>query len=209
MRRLGHWASVFAIIASAGVAQAQTDGNSSASEQLEEPPGPVFALGFNLVQFLLETAGSTAVKDSSLVTVPIETHASFGGIWGLGGSLLIRSVKDGLVRYDTGFALGIGPRLGFFGDGVEGMFLTVKLGVGYAAGKNYQGQDYNRVDLLVQPEIGYAFAWGAPGFFLGLGAGLRSLIPVSENPGSLNFNAIGKLLHYYTPLINGTVGFDI
>ena len=69
----------------------------------------------------------------------------------------------------------------------------------------------DRIDLGFRPEIGYAFSWGNPGFYLSLGLGMRALFTVycDPPPAERHETSDFDMLIMYTPILNVTMGFDI
>jgi hypothetical protein len=66
------------------------------------------------------------------------------------------------------------------------------------------------VGMQIQPELGWSFSWGPPGFFLAVGVGLQSEVTLTEESHSRwAWNGLGAMINYYLPLVNVTVGFDL
>lgn len=170
---------------------------------------PKFAFGLNAGQPLVLGIASSLFQNSLLLPFSLDVHASFSKKWGLAGNLLYRYHKDGSALSLNEIAVIAGPRWNFSGRNITGGYLTLKVGVGIAVGKDYWRNNYHRFDFIIHPEIGYAISWGAPSVYLAFGIGMQTMIPLFQNPGSINWNSLGKLITYYLPYINVTVGFSI
>jgi hypothetical protein len=175
-----------------------------------QPPADAlqFAVGLNVAQPAAYYIGSSFFENSRLLPVPIEFHGRLSRDLGIGGTLLYRYHRDGTVLHIQEIAAAAGPRISLTGNGLEGPFLSAKIGLGFAGGKDYSGASYSRFDLVLQPEIGYAFWWDSSHLYLVIGAGLQSLVPLLESPRSIPWNSLGKVFQYYQPLVNLTLGFS-
>jgi hypothetical protein len=182
----------------------------SPSYGVPRPPADTlrFALGLNVAQPAAYYIGSSFFEHSRLVPVPIEFHGRLSRDLGIGGTLLYRYHRDGTVLRIQEIAAAAGPRISLTGNGLEGPFLSAKIGLGFAGGKDYSGESYSRFDLVLQPEIGYALWWDSSHLYLVVGAGLQSLVPLLESPRSIPWNSLGKVFQYYQPLLNLTLGLS-
>ncbi len=104
---------------------------------------------------------------------------------------LYRLDKDGddFLTHEFGFAAG--PA--FLSNKLNGFYADVKFGLGYAFGKDYNNSDYNRTDLIIEPDLGYYLCFKS-NFTIALGIGLQSLVKLSES--------------YYGGIRNGTLQAD-
>ncbi len=115
------------------------------------------------------------------------------------------------TKYNEVFLLA-GPRFSPGKKGLEGFYLSIRGGLGTALSPAY----FN-LSALMQPEIGYSFIFGNPGFSLTLGAGVLLNMPFYENirfavPWNKHFksyNFIGVLVHQATPILNLGLGFNL
>ncbi len=102
-----------------------------------------------------------------------------------------------------------GPRFSFATTGLTGFYFAMKGGVGTAI-----SSEYFALSLAAQPEIGYAFSFGNPGFRLELGLGVLANMPFYETVDfavpwkatRLKLSAIGILVHQAIPILNVGVG---
>ena len=179
------------------------------------PAAPRFAIGVNLMQPAIYSLASSFFSNSYFIPVPIEGHVSINPRWGLATTLVYLKHKDGDYKVN-GLQLGLGPRLTLVGEGLRGLYTTFKVGLGFRAGHDYRGADYYRIDLTLQPEIGYSLAWGPPGCFLAFGLGVQLQKPLSETSHSSSgsdwysgwdWNGLGKMINYYLPVVNITLGY--
>lgn len=74
-----------------------------------------------------------------------------------------------------------GPRFTPFKTGLKGFYLSIRAGIGTAISPVY----FN-ISSVLQPETGYTFMFGNPGFTLTLGAGVMLHMPVYQNLPLLN-----------------------
>lgn len=115
------------------------------------------------------------------------------------------------TKYNEIFLLA-GPRFSPLKTGIEGFYVSTRAGLGVAFSPKYWN-----LSMLVQPEIGYTFVFGNPGFSLNLGLGMLFNLPVIEKfdfavPWSKNYkniNALQIIVHNAIPIINIGVGFNI
>jgi hypothetical protein len=168
---------------------------------------PRFAIGLNLMQPAIYGLASTFFDHSYFIPVPIEGHVSINPQWGLATSLVYMKHKDGDYKVN-GLQIGIGPRFTMVGKGLCGLYSTFKVGLGFRAGHDYREDDYYRIDITFQPEIGYSLMWGPPGVFLAFSLGVQLQKPASETEHSdWEWNGLGKMINYYLPVVNITLGY--
>lgn len=74
-----------------------------------------------------------------------------------------------------------GPRFTPLKTGLKGFYVSLRAGIGTAISPVY----FN-VSTVLQPEVGYTFMFGNPGFTLNLGAGAMLHTPVYQNLPLLN-----------------------
>ena len=139
----------------------------------------------------------STIMDPNTTYIPIHIVAnhSFSKHFGLSGLLMYRLEKDNAFKTnEIGFA--VGPS--YLSNELNGFYADLKLGIGLAAGQNNLSEDYTRMDLIIQPDIGF-FKKFSSGFALSLGLGIQSLVKISENPsreGVWEWNKTGKFSHY-------------
>jgi hypothetical protein len=180
---------------------------SPASPPGAAPTAPRFAIGLNLMHPAIYGLASTFFDHSYFVPVPIEGHVSINPQWGLATSLVYLKHKDGDYKVN-GLQIGVGPRFTMVGEGLRGLYSTFKVGLGFRAGHDYREVNYYRIDISFQPEIGYSLAWGPPGVFLAFSLGVQLQKPVSETEHSdWEWNGLGKMINYYLPVVNITLGY--
>jgi hypothetical protein len=115
------------------------------------------------------------------------------------------------TKYNEIFVLA-GPRFSPLKTGIEGFYVSTRAGLGVAFSPKYWN-----LSLLMQPEIGYTFAFTNPGFNLNLGLGMLFNLPFYEKldfavPWSKNYksiNALQIIVHNAIPIINIGIGFNI
>jgi hypothetical protein len=150
---------------------------------------------------------STFFDNSYFVPVPIEGHVAINPQWGLATTLVYMKHKDGDYRVN-GLQIGVGPRFTMVGEGLRGLYSAFKVGIGFRAGHDYRENNYYRIDVTFQPEIGYSLAWGPPGVFLAFGLGVQLQKPVSETEhAAWEWNGLGRMINYYLPVVNVTLGY--
>jgi hypothetical protein len=175
----------------------------------DSPAKPRLALGLNVMQPAIYALASTFFEDSHYIPVPIEAHLSINKQWGLASTLGYFNHQDGDYKVQ-GLQLGLGPRFTFVGDGLRGFYGTLKLGLAFRKGHDYNFDNYYRVGLTLQPEVGYSLAWGPSGLFLAFGLALQTELPLTESSHpTWEWNGLGEMINYYLPIVNITVGFDI
>jgi len=176
--------------------------------QVEQNPQATF-IGINPVHTILVESVSQAIDPSvSYLPIHFTVDHSFSKHFGISGLLLYRLDKDGeyFLTHEFGFAAG--PS--YLSDELKGFYANLKIGVGLSFGKDYNNSDYNRTDLVLQPDIGYYIDF-QNGLTFTIGIGMQSLIKLSESYYGYiwewNFN--GRLSHYYLPVVNFTIGYTI
>jgi hypothetical protein len=171
----------------------------------DEPPAHRFAVGVNVLQPALYGIASSFFEESLLLPVPIEAHVHIHDRWGLTGTLQYRRHKDGDLSVN-GLGLFVGPRLRLTGRDLDGLYATLKVGLAFNGGRDYFQATYNRLDFVLQPELGYAVILGP--VYLGFGAGFEGQIPVfQDRSGTWTWNGLGLMVTSYLPVANLTVAF--
>jgi len=171
------------------------------------PASPRFAIGANLMQPAIYGLASSFFDNSYFISLPIEGHVSIDSQWGLATTFVYLKHKDGDYRV-SGLQLGLGPRLTLVGDGLRGLYSSFKVGLGFRAGHDYREDNYYRLDVTFAPEIGYSLAWGPPGCFLAFGMGVQLQKPISEESHpTWGWNGLGRMVNYYLPVVNITLGY--
>jgi hypothetical protein len=160
----------------------------------------------------LAVVGLTSkIMNPNVTYLPVHLHVmhAFRRHFGLTGMALYRMEKDyNLFTHEVGIA--VGPT--YLSNAIKGYFLDCKFGVAYAFGRDVRKHDYNRTDLIVQPEFGYYFRFKNV-YTMAVGIGLQTLFLYKENPtrrsgfNSWDWNSMSQLAHYYLPVINVSVGF--
>lgn len=124
--------------------------------------------------------------------------------------------KEGVIRakkvwtnFNELFLLA-GPRFSPLKTGLLGFYVSAKGGLGTSFSPAYFS-----VSMLLQPETGYVFSFGEPGFSLTLGLGLLLNMPFYEShPFAVpwrkksNYGALGVLVHQAIPILNLGLGFS-
>jgi len=176
----------------------QTDGND----------GSTF-IGINPAHTIIIQAVSKALDpDVSYLPIHIIVNHSFTEHFGMSGLFLYRLEKDGdnFITHEFGFA--VGPA--YLSKKLNGFYADIKIGLGYAFGTEYNNSDYNRIDLIIEPDLGYYLCFKS-NFTMSIGIGMQSLIKLSESyDGNIwEWNSTGKLSHYYLPVANISFGFKL
>jgi hypothetical protein len=157
---------------------------------------------------IIQAVSKAMDKNVSYLPVHIIMSHSFTEHFGISGLFLYRLDKDGdnFLTHEFGFA--VGPAYLF--KRLNGFYADVKLGLGYAFGTDYNNRDYNRTDLIIEPDLGYYLCFKSR-FTMAIGIGLQSLIKLSESYyGSVwEWNSTGKLSHYYLPVANISCGIKL
>lgn len=196
------------------------------AEKLDEPK-------FSATWNVLETVGFIAankifIKGVDLTYVPLHFDAdillkdwislSLGLVYRYENYHQTKSLfkEDGKLRasriwtnYHELFLIA-GPRFSPFKTSLRGLYVSLRAGLGTAFSPNY----FN-LSALLQPEIGYSFMFGNPGFTLTLGAGVLLNLPFYEtiefavpwNKGYLPMSPLGVIVHQAIPIVNLGVGF--
>ena len=102
-----------------------------------------------------------------------------------------------------------GTRFSIFSTGLDGFYASLKGGLGTSFSPEYFG-----LSLLLQPELGYTFVFGNPGFHLHLGLGVLGNLPVYETldfavPWKKNHRSYGAMhtfVHSLVPILNLGLG---
>lgn len=175
------------------------------------PPGPApskFVFSLNVAEFAAFLGAGYQVVGSPFVALHLDASLHLKGRWGLNFGLVYRyeNQRNNIFTNFHEIIGMVGVRIGLTGRGLDGLYLTAKLGLGGVHGANYK-----RVELAIQPEIGYAWSWGRPGFHLTLGVGLLALIHVHSSPSRTwgDFSDLGHVVHYLIPVFNLGLGFAL
>ena len=167
-----------------------------------------FFIGINVAHSIVVSSVSALIGDEVFyLPIHFDFHFALSNTFGLSGLLMYRYEKDGYYFKTNEFAFAVGPRISLSKKGIEGFYVTCQVGAGFCFGKEYSDSDYYRIDLIINPEIGYVFpSRGRLGFAVGLG--LQTMIPIVEDyVGYIwSWKAIGNLSHYYLPVIKLSVG---
>jgi hypothetical protein len=166
-------------------------------------------IGINPAHTIIIQAVSKAIdKNVSYLPVHIIASHAITEHVGISGLFMYRLDKDGdyFLTHEFGFA--VGPAYLF--KKLNGLYADIKLGLGYAFGTDYNNSDYNRTDLIIEPDIGYYLCFKSR-FTMAIGIGLQSLVKLSESYyGDIwEWNSTGKLSHYYLPVANISVGIKL
>ncbi len=100
---------------------------ASRAEQADDEPW--LAIGVNLGQLGAFGLASTTFDNSKLIPLPLEGHLRLSDNWGLAATLQYRHHTDGSLELNE-FSLLVGPRLQLLGRGIEGLYISLKLGLG-------------------------------------------------------------------------------
>jgi hypothetical protein len=166
-------------------------------------------LGFNVIHpILLEAVSHAMDKEVSYLPIHLTVDHSFTKHFGVAGLLMYRYEKDG--EYFNTHELGFAAGPSYLSNSLKGFYANVKVGIGLTFGKDYNNSDYNRTDLILQPDLGYYVSLKS-GLTFTLGIGMQSLLKLSESYyGDIwEWNYTGKLSHYYLPVVNFSVGYTI
>jgi hypothetical protein len=190
--------AVASIIAIAGFAGSVCADNSEGSGYF----------GLNIGHTVAVDLVSHAMSDSvSYVPFHIQGTYCLSNHFGISGLLLYRFERDHeLLTNEVGAA--VGPCL--MVNGLKSFFCDVKIGVATAFGRDYEGDDYSRVDLVVQPDVGFFIPLNRT-FTFCFGLGIQSLLLLNESPsrnGVWDWNSMGMFSHYYLPVLNVSIGFN-
>lgn len=196
----------------------------------EQVAAPRFAVTFNALEtasFIAANRLFLAKQEPDLIFLPFhfdghmrvsdKMGVSFGFVYRFEsyqdkGPLYSESsavrMKKVWTNYHEIFLLA-GPRFSFVETGLDGFYFSMKGGIGTAFSPVYVN-----LSLLAQPEIGYAFSFGQPGFRLELGLGILANLPFYETldfavpwkTNRTNFNMLGFVVHQAIPIVNVGVG---
>lgn len=199
---------------------------------IAEDAPPRFSFSFNALETIAFVGLNKLVvakTEPKLIYLPFhfDAHARISDSLGLSFGLVYRYEDyqdDGPLYSDSGairakkiwtgfheiFVL-TGPRFSLSDTGLEGFYVSMRGGVGTAFSPVY----FN-LSFLVQPEIGYAFAFGNPGFHLDLGIGVLGNVPLIESKEFAvpwaskreKYTLIGTLVHQAIPILNVGLGFN-
>lgn len=189
-------------------ASASSPQRSPAPSQAKTPPKRL-ALTTNLGQTAALALASEAVSGGLTLYFPVEFDADYAITKRLAvsGELLYRFERDGTYFKTNEVGFAVGPTLIF--GGLQGFFATARIGLAYARGVDYNNEAYARLDLLLQPEVG-VFVPLPFDAALKIGVGMQSLLLITDYPkNTWSSNALFALSHYYLPLLDLSVGFDL
>lgn len=196
------------------------------------PDNPVFAFSFNALEttaFVLSNALFVNKKEPKLGFWPFhfDAHTKINNKIGLSFGLVYRfedyqdegplysdsnelRAKKVWTKYHEIFLIA-GPRWSPMATGLKGLYVSTKAGIGTAFSPVYHSWS-----VLLQPEVGYAFSFGVPGFYLTLGLGALLNLPFYENldfavpwKAKRRFNALGVIVHQIIPILNVGLGFSV
>lgn len=182
-------------------------GGSSSSSNVD------FSIGINALQPLVFLMASQfSDEDSYILPIPVEIHAHIQKQWGFCGTvqITVHQLGDGNQHQMGEIMAAGGPRYRFTGKKLEGLYVTGKVGLSYWGGKAHGVENYRRLGLVLQPEVGYSVRLGDPGLFLAFGVGLQGglkLVDRADGDVTPEWTSQDKMLFYYTPWLNVTVGF--
>lgn len=190
-----------------GGGSGDSKGGSSGSSSGLSLPGDV-AIGLNLGQTLAFMIGSAFYEDETMVaTFPVEVHAHVRSIYGVAGTLQFTSYTEGGNLALAQILLAAGPRFRFTGKDIQGLYAVPKVGLGYMMGEHPEDDEFKRLSLVLQPEVGFGVRLGDPGFYLAFGLGVQLQMKLLQRPNQVTWSGLGKILVHYTPVLNITVGF--
>ena len=176
--------------------------------QNESNNGSTF-IGINPAHTIVIQAVSKAMDPNvSYLPIHIIVNHSFTEHFGISGLFLYRFDKDGDYFKTHEFGFAIGPA--YLSKKLNGFYADFKIGLGYAFGTEYNNSDYNRIDLILEPDLGYYLCFKSK-FTMSIGIGMQSLIKLSESyDGNIwEWNSTGKLSHYYLPVLNISCGVKL
>ena len=167
------------------------------------------ALTANLGQTVALTLASQAVSGGLTLYFPVEFDADYAIAEHLAvsGELLYRFERDGPFFNTSEIGFAVGPTL--ISGGLQGFFATARIGLAYARGVDYNNATYVRLDLVLQPEVGVFIPLPFDAA-LKIGLGMQSLLLITDSPkNTWSSNALFALSHYYLPLLDLSVGFEL
>ncbi len=195
---------ILVILPHSSYSEEQKEGADSTGNTEEEA---FLIVGFNTAQIIWHAAAGAAY-DVTWLAFPFEVSVRISDRFAVSGGIHYRyedyhSGSGIWNNYHEVFTM-VGPRLSLPASGLDGWFVSLQVGAGYGGDPS----PYKVVTFNIQPEVGYTFIWGAPGFALTLGAGVLFNIPLKETP-SVNMNAIGTVAHRVIPLGDIKLGFSL
>ncbi len=190
-----------------GGSKGGSKGGSSDSSGMTLPGD--FAIGLNVAQPLAFILGSSFYEDENTMVAPfpMEIHGHIRSIYGIAATLQFTSYTEGEGLAMAEILLAAGPRFRFTGKDIQGFYAVPKVGLGYLLGEHPEDDEFKRLSLVVQPEAGFGLRVGDPGLYLAFGVGLQLQLKLLQRPNQVTWSSLGKLVVYYTPVINVTVGF--
>lgn len=175
----------------------------------QRSPRSRFYLGLNFGEALAVAAVGNTLSAGTAFFLPVEFDTAYliSSRFAVDGELLFRLEQDGPSFNTQEIGLAVGPT--YVAKGLRGFFATAKLGFGYAFGTDYLGNSYWRVDLLMEPEIGLLVPT-SQGITFAVGLGVQSLILLDEQPKrTWSWNTLGAMSHYYLPVLDASLGFEL
>ena len=169
-------------------------------------------MGINLGHTFAVAFVSNSIGDNvSYVPFHLIINHAFNEHFGISGLLLYRSEKDAdYLASEMGFA--VGPS--YLSNSLNGFYIDCKFGIGLASGRDYYLNDYSRTDFVIQPDIGYYLNIGSK-FTMIFGLGFQTLVLMNESPDrnngfySWDWNGLGRMSHYYLPVLNISLGIKL
>ena len=187
-----------------GGSKGGSGGSSGSGMQI---PGD-FAIGLNVGQTLAFMIGSTFYEDDTMVaTFPVEVHGHIQHIYGIAGTLQFTSYVETEDLALAQILLAAGPRFRFTGKDIQGLYAVPKIGLGYMMGEHPEDDEFKRLSLVLQPEVGFGVRLGDPGFYLAFGLGVQLQMKLMQRPTQVAWSGLGKVVVHYTPVLNITAAF--
>lgn len=157
---------------------------------------------------ILQAVSRTMDPEISYFPLHIHINHSLTRHLALSGLLMYRLDKDGEYFLTHEFGVALGPSYTI--DRLNGLYVDLKTGLGYAFGTDYNDSEYIRTDLIIEPDIGYYIDLNNR-LSLIVGLGLQTLVKLSESYYGYvwEWNSTGKLSHYYLPVVNVTLGVKL
>lgn len=155
----------------------------------------------------VKTVSNILSDNTNYLPIHLNLNHSLGNNLGVSSVFIYRLDKDGSYFTTHEFGLAIGPS--YLVNNLDGLSIDFKIGYALAFGEDYEGRDYHRSDFVIQPEIAYYIRFQNK-LALSFGLGLQTLLKISEEPDRSfywDWNATGRLSHYYLPVLNISLGF--
>lgn len=194
-----------------------------------EPRKPIFSLSYNILQTAAFVVAKEIFVKKRLLIIPLHFDAqielndelamSFGFVYRYedygvtGPSHSNKRIRPTYIwsNYHELFLLA-GPRYSLSQSGLEGFYLSLRAGPGFGLSPAYFS-----LSALLQPDYGYSYNFGTPGFTLSLGLGILFNLPFYESEDFAvpwkekyqRFGIIQVLSHQATPILSLGLGFNI